>query len=115
MTLPDIINGIFEFGIGVFQYRNVQLIRKQREIKGVHWSITAWTSIWGLYNLYYYPSLSQWFSFSGGILIATMNITWLAHALYYEGDINWRPPFVPPKALASQNMPLNPFKKTQAI
>lgn len=79
----DIINGLFEFGGAIANFFNVLQIRKDKKVAGVHWSTYLFFSTWGLWNLFYYPSLDQWVSFTGGALIVTMNILWLAHAIYY--------------------------------
>lgn len=112
---PDLINGIFEAGIGLLQVQNVRFLRQCREIRGVHWGLTAWVSFYGLYNLYFYPSLHLWISFAGGVFIFLANLIWLFHALYYEGDISWRPPFVPPKRekFSTTTLLTDPFPKTQ--
>lgn len=83
MNLPDMINGAFEASAGAFSILNVIAIRKSRSIAGVHWLPTCVFSAWGVFNLYYYPHLGQWFSFVGGLSIASINMTWLAHVWYY--------------------------------
>lgn len=80
----DLINGTFEGGIGIFQINNIRILRKHKEIKGIHWSLTAWTSLWGFFNLSYYWYLSQPFSWFCSLLIFAANLTWLGHVLYYE-------------------------------
>lgn len=84
LNIPDIINGCFEAGIGLLAWLNVKAIRRDKSIKGVHWGITAWASTWGLYNLYFYPHLHQWFSFAGGCVIFAANTTWLVYAWRYR-------------------------------
>lgn len=83
MNLPDLINGMFE-GVGaVFCVLNVFAIRRDKSVKGIHWLPTSVFSAWGIWNLYYYAHLDQWLSWSGGVLMVTVNLTWLAHALFY--------------------------------
>lgn len=53
-------------------------------MRGVDWRVTAFFAIWGGWNLYYYPSLGQWASFMGGVVIVTTNIIWLLLALHYS-------------------------------
>lgn len=80
----DLVNGIFEFGIGCWAVLNVKAILRDKKLLGVHWGVTGWATAWGLYNLYYYPHLGQWLSFSGGCWIVTVNSTWLALVAYYK-------------------------------
>jgi hypothetical protein len=79
----DIVNGLFEFGIAIPLAKGVLMLRKDKVVRGFYWPTIAWTTAWGLWNLYYYPSLGQWWSFVGGALVVSVNITWLSHVFYY--------------------------------
>jgi hypothetical protein len=83
VNYPDLVNGIFEFGIGLLALGSVRAIVRDKCVKGVYWPVTAWATAWGAFNLYYYPHLSQWFSFTGGLVIFATNTTWLALVAYY--------------------------------
>lgn len=80
---PDLINGLFELFGSFMVWLNVRQIYKDKEVKGVHIAPTAFFFSWGLWNLYYYPHLNQWFSFIGGISIAIANGLWVILMLYY--------------------------------
>ena len=45
---------------------------------------TAYFSVWGLWNLYFYPANSLFYSFAGIILLAAANLTWVGMAFYYR-------------------------------
>lgn len=83
MTLPDFINGTFEslggFAIA-FSVRNLYL---SKVVRGVSWPHVAFFTAWGLWNLFYYPHLGQWFSFAGGFALVSINAVWLAQIAYY--------------------------------
>ena len=81
---PDIINGIFEFLGGIFLMENVNCIIKDKALKGVSWKPTVFFTLWGIWNLYYYPHLDQWFSFAGGLFIVIINTMWLGLIFYYR-------------------------------
>lgn len=83
MTIPDGINGTYELCGGLFLYANCYRLFKDKEIKGVSILSTAFFCSWGYWNLYYYPSLSQWLSFCGGLMIVSANTLWVALAIYY--------------------------------
>jgi hypothetical protein len=83
MTSNDIGNSIFEIIGGILQVRNAYQIYKDKEVKGVFWPAWLFFTVWGYWNLYYYPSLGQWYSFVGGILIAVANTAWVSMAWYY--------------------------------
>lgn len=83
MQIPDLINGCFEFGGSLINLMNVRAIRRDKRVSGVHWSPFAFFTAWGAWNLFYYPFLNQWLSFTGGCLIFSVNGIWLLHAFYY--------------------------------
>jgi hypothetical protein len=88
MTIsPDLINGLFEFGGSILLWKNVRQLNKDKEIKGVHWAPTMFFFLWGLWNLFYYPSLQQWASFMGGMSIVIANGVWVAQMLHYDGTL----------------------------
>lgn len=77
----DAINGCFEFLGALFTWRNFLQLRRDRMTKGVYWPTTAFFSAWGLWNCaWYYPSLGQWCSFAGGLLLVAGNVCWVAWA-----------------------------------
>lgn len=80
---PDIFNGLFEFIGGCFLCLNLKNLYRDKEVKGVSWLPVVFMSSWGVWNLYYYPSLNQWWSFWGGLWIVSINTTWLAMIYYY--------------------------------
>ncbi len=80
----DIINGLFE-GVGAcVLMMNVRQLLHDKVICGVHIFPTIFYTLWGLWNLFYYPSLNQWFSFSGGVAIVIVNAAWVALAIHYK-------------------------------
>jgi len=82
--MNDLINGIFEIAGGVFLMANCFKLHKDKQVKGVSISVTGFFSAWGFWNLYYYPSLDQWVSFIGGILLVAANTIWVSMAIYYS-------------------------------
>ena len=81
---PDMINGLFELVGGILLILNVMQLYKDKKLNGVHWSPTIFFTSWGIWNLYYYPSLDQWYSFAGGLFIVTVNSIWLFQIYYYS-------------------------------
>jgi hypothetical protein len=76
-VIPDLINGAFELSGAAMLWLNVRQLWRDRRIAGVHWGPTLFFAAWGLWNLFYYPSLHQWASFTGGLAIVSMNTAWL--------------------------------------
>lgn len=80
---PDTINGLFEIVGAIFVGRDIQLLARHKSVKGKGLGSNIFFSGWALWNLYYYPSLDQWMSFIGAILLLVSNLTWFLMALYY--------------------------------
>ena len=77
------INGVFEFGGSLMLWRNVVALYRDKVFKGVRLESTAFFALWGLWNLFYYPHLSQWWSFTGGLSITVANCVWVSQMVYY--------------------------------
>jgi uncharacterized membrane protein YfcA len=83
MNWADVINGSYEFVGGIFLLINCLKLYKDKKVRGVTLSAAAFFATWSWWNLYYYPSLNQWYSFAGGLLIAITNASWVIPAIYY--------------------------------
>ena len=81
---PDLINGLFEFTAGIMNWINVRRLYRDKEVKGYSPWVFGFFTSWGVWNLYYYPYLGQWWSFAGGISIMGSNMSWLTLAIYYH-------------------------------
>ncbi len=80
----DLINGLFELSGALLLSLNVRRLLKDKQLKGVSWLPTLFFTSWGIWNLHYYPSLDQWFSFLGGCAIVSVNTIWLFLLFYYR-------------------------------
>ena len=90
MQINDLINGLFEFGGAIVSWINVFKLFKDKEIKGVYWPMWIFFSSWGIWNLFYYPSLKQYISFFAGIFLVSGNIVWVFLAFKYnKGELWW--------------------------
>lgn len=83
----DLTNGLFEVIGSILLWRNVAALLRAKEVRGVHWGATAFFTVWGVWNLYFYPHLGQWFSFAGGLSILAANTAWVVLALKYQGGL----------------------------
>lgn len=82
---PDAINGLFE-GLGSLAiWQNVKALLRHRQVRGVSLLPTAFFTAWGIWNLFYYPALQQWWSFLGGCSIVVANAFWLGLAWRFRG------------------------------
>lgn len=81
--MADVINGLFESLGGLFILLSVIRLHREKRVRGVSPWHAAFFTAWGWWNLYYYPSLGQWWSFAGGVLIVMVNSIWLGQLVYY--------------------------------
>lgn len=84
MNIPDVINGCFEFFGAPFIFLSILKLHKDKQVKGISWVHAIFFTLWGFWNLYYYPHLEQFISFAGGIAIVTANTIWLCQLIYYK-------------------------------
>jgi len=80
---PDFFNGLFEFAGGLFIILNIRQILKDKKVRGISIPATVYFALWGLWNLYYYPHLEQWFSFAGGVFLVITNFTCILLMIKY--------------------------------
>jgi len=83
MAWPDLVNGIFEVSGGVLNLMNVWALYRDKKLSGVSLAPTSVFTLWGFWNLWYYPHLDQWLSFAGGCGIVLSNAAWVLMAIYY--------------------------------
>ena len=84
MPIPDMINGSFELLAGIFVLTHCRRVIKDKMVKGVSIISTIFFTLWGFWNLYYYPHLEQWLSFYGGLSIVGANTLWVILMIYYK-------------------------------
>lgn len=79
----DLVNGSFEaFGGFVIILSFLKLL-KEKKVRGVSWIHISYFTLWGFWNLAYYPHLGQWTSFAGGVFVVLMNCAWLGLMIHY--------------------------------
>lgn len=82
MISGDLVNGLFEAGGSLCIWSNVHRLWKDRQVKGTNWWAVLFFWSWGLWNLWYYPSLDQWLSFWAGAALQLGNFAWLGMLLW---------------------------------
>lgn len=83
-TVADVTNGLFELLGAGFIVLSIMRVLRDEKVRGVNWLHVGFFSLWGLWNLYYYPSLDQWWSLTGGVFIFLANTVWLTLLVYYS-------------------------------
>ena len=80
---PDFINGAFEFVGAGLTWMSIRNLRRDRGYAGIYLPAIVFFMSWGLWNLFYYPHLGQWWSFAGGAFMVVTNIIWIALMWFY--------------------------------
>jgi hypothetical protein len=80
----DNVNGLYELLAGLFVLNHCRAVWKDKSVKGVSIVSTMFFATWGIWNLYYYPSLGQWMSFFGGLSVVSANIFWIVLMLKFR-------------------------------
>jgi hypothetical protein len=83
VNYQDLIQALFELGSAVFGLLNIRAIRKSKKLEGVHWAPTAFFTIWGAWNIYFYWYIAYPLAWGAGIAITVVNAVWLGHVYYY--------------------------------
>lgn len=86
MNYSDLLNGLFEMVGAAALGMNVRSLWIHREIKGVHWAPVVFYTVWGLFNLFFYPANGLWISFYGGIAVMLVNVAWLALLIRFRRE-----------------------------
>lgn len=79
----DLVNGSFEIFGGFFILFSCIKLYRDKKVRGVSWVHLTYFTLWGFWNLAYYPHLEQWTSFVGGGLVVLANCFWLGLMIYY--------------------------------
>lgn len=74
---PDLINGCFEALGSLLILNHCRVTLRDRGVKGVSLLSTGIFNAWGVWNLFYYPALGQWWSFWGGCGLSLANACWV--------------------------------------
>lgn len=80
----DLINGLFELSAAGFLALSVRRVLKDRAVKGVSPTATAFFFAWGVWNIYFYPSQGLTWSFWGGVAVVIINLVYLLALIYFS-------------------------------
>lgn len=84
MSVPDIVNGTFEALGALMVLNHCRAVLRDKRVAGVSILSTVFFTAWGFWNLFYYPSLGQAWSFAGGVLIVAANVMWVVLLVRYR-------------------------------
>ena len=79
----DFINGLFELLGTPFVCLSIHKLHKDKQVRGLSWWQPLFFTLWGYWNLIYYPNINQSISFIGAIGLALVNTIWVLQLVYY--------------------------------
>jgi len=80
----DLINGLFEVFSGMLTVLSVRRLYRDKSVRGISIYPILFFTLWGGWNLYFYPVHNLYLSFSGGIIMFTVNAIWVSQMIYYR-------------------------------
>lgn len=80
----DAINGAFELLAGFFVLNHCRVLHAHKEVRGVSLASVLFFTLWGLWNLYYYPALHQPLSYYGGWFVVAANALYVGMMVSYR-------------------------------
>lgn len=84
MSIPDLINGLFEvFGSVAVTFSCLRLL-KDKQVKGLSLVTTVFFTSWGFWNLFYYPHMGQTLSTIAAGAVCAANTWWCILILKYR-------------------------------
>ena len=85
MNTFDLINGSFEAVAALFTLNHCRVLLRDRAVAGVSIASMAFFTLWGVWNLWFYPHLGQTWSFAGGVLLVMANAIYVALLCRFSG------------------------------
>lgn len=76
----DLINAFFEGMAGLMVLNHCRVLLRERCVRGVSLLAVLFFTIWGGWNLYYYPALGQVWSGACAVLVTVSNSLYLVLA-----------------------------------
>ncbi len=86
--MMDLINSLFELFASLFILNHCRVLYEHKSVKGVSVVSVIFFTIWGLWNIIYYPSIGQILSFYAGIAVFVTNLIYISMLLYYRSREN---------------------------
>lgn len=80
---PDVINGLFLFVGALVICLSIKKLYIQGQVRGIDWRHPAFFNFWGIYQLFFYENLEQWFSLGAAITTVLAGSVYLCMILYW--------------------------------
>jgi hypothetical protein len=83
---PDIGNALFELGGALAVGLSIRQVLIDREVQGISIWQVLFFQCWGMWNLYFYPSVGQPWSFAAGVLLVGANSVYAGLLAYFISE-----------------------------
>lgn len=84
MTFGDLINAIYEGGASLAILNHCRVLNKQKQVHGTSIISIVFFTSWGFWNMYYYNSLGQTFSWAAGFAVCFVNCYYVYLLMKYR-------------------------------
>lgn len=82
--MADLINASFELFASLFILNHCFVLYKDKLVRGISLVSTVFFTLWGFWNMFYYPHIGQTASFYAGIMVAFTNALWVCLIWHYR-------------------------------
>lgn len=82
--MNDQINGAFEALSGLMILLHCRSAWRAKDSRSVSLIATIFFFLWGAWNIHFYPTLGQTWSFYGGLVVFGANLLWLSLIIFYR-------------------------------
>ncbi len=86
MTFGDIVNALYEAGASIAVLNHCRVLSAQKKVHGMSIASVVFFTSWGFWNMYYYHSLGQTFSWAAGFLVCAANCYYVYLLLKYRNN-----------------------------
>jgi hypothetical protein len=73
MDIADAVNGFFELVSAFMVYLHIRVIKKDKEVKGMSIVPIVFFTVWGFWNIFFYPYNGLYLSAIAGAVLALVN------------------------------------------
>lgn len=84
MLSADTVNAGFEIGSGFFTLNHCRVLYNDKIVRGVSLASIFCFVAWGVWNIFYYPSLGQYNSAYAAVFILLANFAYLSLIFFYR-------------------------------
>lgn len=82
--IADFIMGLIQLVSAGFMGISVWQLYKAKLVRGISAITVSFWVAWGFWDLYYFPSLGQWWAFAGAVAVTLINMLYVYLIVTYN-------------------------------